>query len=494
MVTGRTTHRGIAALTALAAVTILPGAVGVASADSVHRYRTGEGATATKGTSNSGRAPRLKPGLHTDSIKRGEQKYYAVTLDDRTSAYFSAVAAPRPGTKVKDYGDKLTLTVQASDGTTCGAQARPSFNGGGMAYPIADYASRRIGTDRTECQKAGLYYLVISREGSATSGADSWPLEIDYLDEPPLRGTTPARPAQGSWSTTTPAPRTDATKRSARGGTGFNDAGSVGTGVWKDRITPGETRFYRVPVDWGQRLNLSAELPNAPSGASGVTGASRSSGFLARMLGLGVYNPARGAVGDLRFVSYTGKPAAAKEFTAPVEYGNRFNPTDSVSAMRFAGWYYLEVSLHPDAERYFPKGVELTLRVDVRGTAKAGPGYAEPTGTFSVTPDDQETARKGQTEQEAAKSGTLMTVAYAGIGTGVVLLAGLGVWTLMARRSLRAGARVAAGGAVPAVAPGAAGTPGAVGGPGDQPSLPGQETQSAQQARQKPPFGPPQGW
>ncbi|UZJ30467.1 hypothetical protein [Streptomyces endophytica] len=32
-----------------------------------------------------------------------------------------------------------------------------------------------------------------------------------------------------------------------------------------------------------------------------------------------------------------------------------------------------------------------------------------------------------------------MTVAYAGIGTGVVLLTALGVWTLVARRSAAAG-------------------------------------------------------
>lgn len=490
MVTGRTTNRGIAVLAALAVVVILPGAVGVASADTVPGYRTGDGATAVKGSTSTTDAPQLKPGLHTDSIKRGEQKYYAVTLDDRTSAYFSAVAAPRPGTKVADYGDKLTVTVQDSDGTTCDAGAHPSFHGGGMAYPVADYATRRIGADRTGCQKAGPYYLVITREGSAASGSDTWPLELDYLDEPPLKGTTPARPGLGSWSTVTPAPRTDTTKRSAKGGTGFNDAGSVDSGVWKDRITPGETRFYRVPVDWGQRLNLSAELPNAPSGTSG---------FLARMLGLGVYNPARGAVDDLSFVAYTGKPAAAKEFTAPVAYGNRFQPTRAVSAMRFAGWYYLEVSLHPDAARYFPKGAELTLRVDVRGTATAGPGYAEPADTFSVTSGDRESARKGQTAQQAAKSGTLMTVAYAGIGTGVVLLVGLGAWTLVARRST-------AGVPVAAVGRGGPGGSGGAGGPGEQPSLPGQPgqpsppgqpgqpTQSTQQARQNPQFGPPQGW
>ncbi|WP_129295326.1 hypothetical protein [Streptomyces lydicus] len=499
MVTGRTTNRGIAVLAALAVVVILPGAVGVASAGTVPGYRTADGATATKGSTSTADAPQLEPGLHTDSIKRGEQKYYAVTLDDRTSAYFSAVAAPRPGTKVADYGDKLTVNVQDSDGTTCDTGARPSFHGGGMAYPIADYATRRIGADRTGCQKAGPYYLVITREGSAKSGSDAWPLELDYLDEPPLKGPTPARPGQGSWSTVTPAPRTDTTKRSAKGGTGFNDAGSVDSGVWKDRITPGETRFYRVPLDWGQRINLSAELPNAPAG---------SSGFLARMLGLGVYNPARGVVDDLSFVAYTGKPAAAKEFTAPVAYGNRFQPVGPVSAMRFAGWYYLEVSLHPDAARFFPKGAELTLRVDVRGAAKAGPGYAEPTDTFSVTSDDRESARKGRTAQQAAKSGTLMTVAYAGIGTGVVLLLGLGAWTLVARRSMAGAAAAAVGPGGPAGPGGSAGP----GGPGGQPSLPGQpgqssqpsppgqpgqstqSTRSTQQVQQNTQFGPPQGW
>ncbi|MFE1170871.1 hypothetical protein [Streptomyces sp. NPDC058773] len=473
MVTGRTTYRGIAVLAALAAVPVLPGTVGVASADDVPHYRMAAGATATHGKPDASHAPRLRPGLHTDSIKRGEQKWYAVTLDARTSAYFSAVAAPTPGTKVADYGDKLTLTVQDSSGATCGSEARPSFSGGGMAYPIADYASRRIGADRTECQEAGPYYLVISREGTKTSGAAAWPLELDYVNEPPLKGNTPAKPGKGTWSTETPAPPTDHTRRKARGGTGFNDAGPVATGIWTDRIRPGETRFYRVPVDWGQRLNLSAELPNAKS--------TRASAFLARMLGLGVYNPARGAVGNPRFVPYTGKPAAVKLFTAPVDYGNRLDSTDAVSAMRFAGWYYLAVSLHPDAAQYFSHGAELTLRVDVRGTAKAGPGYAAPAGIFSVTPEDRDAAQKGRTALEAGKNGTLMTVAYAGIGTGVLLLVGLGAWTLVARRSAAAAGRPSAG-------------PGVAGGPGGPPVLPGQPTDTTQQAPQKPPFGPPQGW
>ncbi|WP_329149094.1 hypothetical protein [Streptomyces sp. NBC_01456] len=488
MVTARRTHRGIAVLATLGAVAVLPGAVGVASADTIPGYRTANGATRVGGTPSNSDAPRLSPGLHTDSIKRGEKKYYSVILDDRTNAYFSAVAAPRPGTKVRDYGDKLTINVQDSSGTTCDTGASPFFHGGGMAYPIADYATRRIGPDRTACQKAGPYYLVLTRQGSAASGPDSWPIELDYLEEPPLKGNTPARPGQGTWSTATPAPRTDPTQRTARGGTGFNDAGSVTSGVWTDRIRPGETRFYRVPVDWGQRLNLSAELPNATGTTTGSTTGTttgkaigRTSGFIASALGLGVYNPARGAVGGATFVPYRGEPAAAKQFTAPVDYGNRFNPVDAVSAMRFAGWYYLAVSLHPDAARYFPKGTDLTLRVDVRLHAKAGPGYTQPAGIFSVTPEDRETARKGQTAQEAReteKSGVLMTVAYAGIGTGVVLLAGLGTWTLVARRSAP----------VLAVAAHASGEPAA------PPAVPGQSTQTTQQGQRDAQFGPPRGW
>ncbi|MBL1091280.1 MULTISPECIES: hypothetical protein [Streptomyces] len=420
----------LAALTALAGVAVLPGTVGVASATTVPGYRVADDATAVKGTASRADAPALKPGLHTDSLRRGQQKYYAVTLDATTNAYFSVVAAPRPGTKIEDYKDQFTVSVQDSSGQPCGTDATPSFHGGGMAYPIADYATRRIGSDRTQCQEAGPYFVVLTREGSQTSGPDAWPVELDYLQEPAIKGSAPARPAPGSWSTATPPARTDATKRRAKGGTSFNDAGSVATGVWTDHIEPGETRFYRVPVDWGQRLNLSAELPNS------TTGKSR---FLANALGLSVYNPARGAVGNDSFVAYD-NGAAAKKFTAPVDYGNRFNPSDAVSAMRFAGWYYLEVSLNPNTAPYFAKGADLTLRVDVRQSPKPGPAYASPSKDFSVTPDDREAAQNGRTAQEdSARSGPLMTVAYAGIGTGVVLLTGLGAWTLVARRSAAAG-------------------------------------------------------
>ncbi|GGU80861.1 hypothetical protein GCM10010211_53660 [Streptomyces albospinus] len=154
---------------------------------------------------------------------------------------------------------------------------------------------------------------------------------------------------------------------------------------------------------------------------------------MANAFGLRVYNPARGVVSDGGFVAYSGKPVTTGEFSAPVAYGNRFASDDTVRAMRFAGRYYVAVTLDSGAAKHFPQGADLTLRVDVRGTPQAGPGYAGPAGDFDVTPGDGD-----GTGRTARTNGTLMLVAYAGIGTGVVLPAGLGAWTVVARRGAAA--------------------------------------------------------
>lgn len=55
-------------------------------------------------------------------------------------------------------------------------------------------------------------------------------------------------------------------------------------------------------------------------------------------------------------------------------------------------------------------------------------------GDFEVTEDDQEAADSGKSAPEVEKSGSMKLVAAAGIGAGTVLVLGLGVWTLLARR------------------------------------------------------------
>lgn len=454
MVRRRTIRRGLAGPVALVVLAMLPG---VAAADTLPTYGTAPDAEKVNGKPTTGDAPPIGTGTYTDSIKRGERKTYAVTLDATSSAYVSAVAAPAPHTKVQSYTDELTVSLQDSQGTTCSADGTARFMAG-QAYPVADYAFRRVNSDTTDCRRAGTYYVVLERSGDSAGGSGTWPVELRYMTEPGLKGNEPDQPGDGTWSSATPAPPTGSTKKPVAGGTGFNDAAAVGNGLWKDRVEPGETRFYRVPVSWGQQLNFQAELSSAvpKSGGSGV------STLVSDAFGLTAYNPARGLVSSDSFESYEGKQTEVGVFTAPVEYGNRFSTDDDVSPMRFAGWYYLAVTLSPDAAKYFEEAADITLKVDLKGEPKPGPGYATATSDFSVSPEDRETADKGQSAAEAEQSGHLRTVGYAGLGAGVVLLLGLGVWTLAARRRAASGAATAAtsasdGPAGPSAGPGPGG-------------------------------------
>jgi hypothetical protein len=242
-----------------------------------------------------------------------------------------------------------------------------------------------------------------------------------------------------------------------RGGSGFATASPVAQGVWQDEpgIRAGETLFYKVPVGWGQQLHVTAELGSTTGG----------DGYVGNAFVMSLYNPVRGFVDD-RTANYGGEQRSTTlDPLPPVAYENRFSIDDEVNGMRFAGWYYLALHLGTSvADRYGEKPLGLTLRVRLEGKAEAGPGYLgapEPRGVFEVTAQDQEAAEGGATGETldgAGDSGgrddaetsdgtsdsgnssggdrrlAMTFVAAGGIGTGSLLVFGLVVWTVVARR------------------------------------------------------------
>ncbi|MFG3253974.1 hypothetical protein [Streptomyces sp. NPDC048172] len=419
---------------ALAVTAALPGTGWAAPADGLPTYAFADDAKAVQGTASSGDGPTLKPGTYKDTIKRGQKKYYAVNLDAKSSAWFSAVAAPKPGAKVARYGEGLEISLKTVDGDECGnGPVSGEFGGGGYGYPVSTSVERHITGEDDACDAKGPYLLSVTRKGAGTSDPAEWPVELTYTEEPPVKGSRPDAPADvGLPEDEPPVPSVSGAKKQAKGGTGFNDAGAVDSGLWKDRARPGETRFYRVPVDWGQQLHASVEL-----GSSGRGGKFPRAVYNA--VGAVVYGPARAPLGDPQFTDYSKETAALPLLTPRVAYGNRYE-TDAPGASA-SGWHYLAVTVSPElAQRYFPGGkkVPLTLRVDVKGTAKKGPAYAGDAreAGFGVTDEDRDQAAEGQTAAEAEESGsgTKKLLAFAGIGAGAVLLLGLGGWTLVARR------------------------------------------------------------
>lgn len=475
-----------AATAALCLLAALPGQ-GWASARP-DPYAFAEDAPTVRAAGEASGARQLKAGgRYRSALGPGAKGYYRISLDSAASAYVSATALPPPGVDGA-YGDGVKVSILTAEGFTCSYDAA-SFGSLVSPRPLVATAARLIGPGEGTCQEAGTYYVLVERKGSHP---ENWDLELQFATEPALRGKAPSAPptdAAPSASAEPPA----GPARPREGGTSFNDAPALEDGAWRDRITSGTTLFYRVPVDWGQRLRIGAGIapgsggegsePGEDSSSEGsgsgsptgqdsggaglgegpgtgssdgpgdgsdtgtdpAAGTDRAGGdYVSSALELALYNPVRATVARTD-TSYDGQP---KKTTlrpmAPVAYGNRFAAArEEMTSARFAGWYYLAVHLNDKVAGTFgDRPLALTLNIAVEGEAQDGPGYAgspQPSGLFGAE-DGPGTGGGPADPAEDTDDDPLLgptaarAVAAGGFGTGTLLLAVLGLWTLLARR------------------------------------------------------------
>ncbi|MFF4365294.1 hypothetical protein [Streptomyces sp. NPDC001594] len=400
-------------------------------------YRTADGARRIEGKPSTADAPLLEAGAVYEDVLAPGERVYRLNLDAASSVYVSAVLHPPAGTAA-GYGDGLEVELMTTAGRSCpGNPGRAAF--GYDAVPLGAVGQRLLAED-AECQAAGTYYAKVTR---SAAGKDSpraaWPLELQVRREPaPAAGTAPTA-APSAWPSASPVlPGTDPVPRG--GGTGFNDARALDAGVWRDELRPGQTRFYRVPLDWGRQLGIGAEIAKARM--------TKEYGSASDGLTVALYSPYRGPV-DSKDTPYDGKQAAVTlPRTAPVAYGNRFADAAAVRAVRVAGWYYVAVTLGGKVGEFTEDAaaVPLTLRVEVTGGGAGGgaPAYRESLAAagFGVGEAERGAAREGLTASEAAAARedhrfAMRVVAGAGFGTGAVLSLVLGGWVLLARRGRR---------------------------------------------------------
>ncbi|MFE9771200.1 hypothetical protein ACFYOV_05905 [Streptomyces sp. NPDC005931] len=424
------------ALTAVSAVVVALGLGGVpvgqeaaaapgAASGTPRPYAFAEGARTVDGALSTADAVRLEIGpAHRSTLPSNGRVHYSLELDAASNAYVSATAVP-PAGGTGSVSDGIKVSLKDDDGRSCDADTA-TFGAARSPHPLAASAVREIASTRSLCQQPGTYYLTVERADpdGAGSSPGPWELELTAVTEPPLEGTAATEEPE-DWDSASPAPVAGEPRRRA-GGAGFARATTLGEGAWRDDIRPGQTLFYRVPVDWGGRIHATAELGSSRSGGRG---------FVPAALDLDLYNPVRGRVTDLG-IGYDGNQKSdGLDPLPPVAHANRHAVSSRVKAMRFAGSYYLVAHLAAGVADDFGDGpVGLTLRIRVGGAAQSGPRYAGepvPAEVFTVTEEDRETAAGG----DAADDRTAMTaLAVGGIGTGSALLVGLGVWTVLARR------------------------------------------------------------
>lgn len=339
----------------------------------------------------------------------GEQR--RALLPHRTPGHRHGVR-PRhrrtPADATVSAADGIAVSLQDAHGTRC-SYANARFGAGLSPRPLTALARREPGN--ALCQGSGTYYVVVQRLDAGGTGASAqrWDLEIAPATEP-RTARAGATSAPQAWDSATPEPL-DGEPHDRPGGAGFASASTLGQGVWRTSLVPGETRFYKVPVDWGRQLHASAELGNAAG-----------HGYVGGALDLSLYNPVRGYVEDAA-LGYTGtqKPAVLAP-VPPVEYANRYAVPVGVTSVRFAGDYYLVLHLSERMTGTFGRGpFAVTLRVRVTGRAHAGPEYAgHPVPDDVFTPTRQ--GREAALTSTAGGGSAMLLVAIGGIGLGTVLL------------------------------------------------------------------------
>ncbi|MFI9808259.1 hypothetical protein ACIHEJ_28485 [Streptomyces sp. NPDC052301] len=417
--------KAVTALTALCATAVLTTGTATAADARPGAYSFTPGARTVEGTAGTADAARLAPGRpYRSSLPKNGKLYYRLHLTADATAYVPVTAVPPPDTTVSAT-DGIRVSVRDAHGAAC-SYGSARFGAGLSPRPVTALAQRDAG--KALCQGTGTYYVLVERLDAEGSGAAAstrpWDLEIMPVTEPGLARTGPTT-APRSWDSATPEPVTGES-RNRSGGTGFASARPLGPGVWRTDLVPGQTQFYKVPLDWGRHLEASVGL----DGSSGH-------GYVGGALALSLYNPVRGDVDDAS-LGYTGiQKSAALAPLPPVEYANRYAVPAGVTSVRFAGDYYLVLHLSERMAGTFGQGpFPVTLRVRVDGQAHAGPGYAGspvPGDVFRVTEQDRQAALTGSTGGPDTR--VMKLVAAGGIGLGTALLLVLVGWTVAARRT-----------------------------------------------------------
>ncbi|HEX5565400.1 MAG TPA: VWA domain-containing protein, partial [Streptomyces sp.] len=294
-------------------------------------------------------APDLTPGQYVDTIGPGEQRWYATGLGDSAADDFAVTAVPQPGVPVASLDGLHARLVRADRYRSTCDSAWQHFGQSAGAMPITAAVSRIPSAEGGRgCDEDGRYLLVVERRSQKDSDQARWPVELLFSSERPLKeGTVPAQSeteyGRGGKDASLP---TDS-PRDIRGGTGFNDARRIGGGVWRDELLPAQTRWYRVPVGWGQQLRYDVEFGNEPTveDSAGVLAYVRTEAHSPTRV------PIRSSSEFGTSSPYRGEPAAVSNGTVPTAWTNRWESRAHVVPVRRAGDYYIGVSLDPNAAR-----------------------------------------------------------------------------------------------------------------------------------------------
>ena len=265
----------------------------------------------------------------------------------------------------------------------------------------------------------GPVYLQVTRSGDAFR-TQQLPVELAFRLEPAVNDPGPAPVAEKSAALPAPAP---GPARPVEAGSSFNDAPVLAQGSYADAITTGETRYFRVRLDWGQRLAYRITFPAQPVPIQ--------TGALYVRLASPLRATADQTAGSTPSLLLGGRDdqEISGSSAVPVRWRNRDSEVSAAEKYAVDGAYYLVLDLSYRIGGDAPVSFPFTITVATSG-GEPGPTYlSDPTAYGGATPSPSASATPEPSQAAPPAGGGSgdsgpATWVLAAAGAGAVLVAG----------------------------------------------------------------------
>ena len=209
--------------------------------------------------------------------------------------------------------------------------------------------------------EVSVFYEPIPSDEQKTAWSDGKIIKAgDYLGEMPMKNPEPIS-----------------------GGTGFNDAVDITEGTYSDNIIPGEFRFYKIPVAYGQRPVVKVKTPESVA-------------HNADSLGFGIYDPMRNELVRTPLNFFMDAAESDAETLSQYVWHDTNTP--------YQGEYYVWLGMGWVHEGYDIAGVEQPFEFEVAMDGEPGNGGPDWTPTHEDGPEPSDEPIKFEAVDDTAET------------------------------------------------------------------------------------------
>lgn len=350
-----------------------------------------------EGTPTAPPAPVLGVGQFTDTMPLNEEsaKFYRLQRTVPGSTLHVGITSRPESGGLGSY----RMGLETTEGDSCGTNHALAWSAAaGNSFGTTAVNTSLNAAAHKECQQDDEIILrLVLQPGSP--GLQEAPFEMVVSEELPVTNasTLPGSSVIPSWDEIELGTPTG----EIVGGSSLNDAPRIEPGqTYTSELTRDEIVFFRVPVDYGQRLQALVEFPK-PTGLFAET-----TGPVSDVADVLIIGPTRGEataklanLGDLseRAVIQEEHAVRAAATTYEVRWANR--AARAASANVIAGDYWVGVSMTSNDEVRPP--IPFTLTTETIGEPSGFPEYAEASAADDLT-EETAPAEETQTDDSAA--------------------------------------------------------------------------------------------